>query len=304
VQVSIFPKAKPHPKGKEEKAKNSKFASSPYTPEVATFDTEEGLIDLITQYAWSPMVFETYRRESDFIKTDLIAFDIDDGMTIDEAEEVVESLGLAALCMPSTSHTDAHHKFRLIFPLSRSIHDIDEYKETYMKLAEFFPVDPQCKDACRFYFASTDEDGFWIEGDLYAPVKPKPKLSESFDRSRYTDTIEVGEEVEDVVRALYGEDRDKIPEQVDYFIREAHTGLPGMWHNASNSFIFTLALQDVPFERVAAVFEELAPEPLDAHDEYLLERSYTDGQAKREDEEKVDKREKRRQNRRSRRRRI
>lgn len=303
MQISIFPKAKAHPKSKEEKTRNSKYASSPYMPEVVNFSNEEELIDLITEYAWSPMVFETYRRESDFMKTDLIAFDIDDGMTIDEAEEVVESLELAALCMPSTSHSDEHHKFRLIFPLSRSIHDIDEYKETYMKLAEFFPVDPQCKDACRFYYGSTMDDGFWKNGELYVPIKPKKKLSETFDRAKYAESIEVGEEVEDVVRALYEEDKEKIPEQIDFFIRNAHTGLPGSWHNSANSFIFTLGLQDVPFERVAAVFEELAPEPLDAHDEYLLERSYADGQAKREDGEKVDRREKRRNNRRSLRRR-
>lgn len=303
MQLSVFPRAKAHPKSKEEKVKNSKYASSPYKPETVLFDNEDELINIITKMAWSPMVFETYRRESDFIKTDLIAFDIDEGMTIDEAYNVVEELGLAALCMPSTSHTDEHHKFRLIFPLSRSINNIDEYKETYLKLAEYFPVDPQCKDACRFYFGSTDIDGFWIDGELFTPIKPKPKLSETFDRSSYTESIEVGEDVEDVVRVLYEEDKEKIPEQVDFFIRNAHTGLQGHWHNAANSFIFTLGLQNVPFERVAAVFEELAPEPLDAHDEYLLERSYKDGQSKREDEEKIDKRTERRQNRRERRRR-
>ena len=77
MQISIFPKAKSHPKNKEEKTRNSKYASSPYMPEVVDFSNEEELIDLITEYAWSPMVFETYRRESDFMKTDLIAFDID-----------------------------------------------------------------------------------------------------------------------------------------------------------------------------------------------------------------------------------
>lgn len=284
IKLSIFPKAKAHPKSKEEKAKNARFVSSPYSPKTVSFNSENELIELITKYAWSPLVFENYRRESDFIKTDLIAFDIDEGMTIDEAEDVVEKLELCALCMPSTSHSENHHKFRLIFPLSRAIHSIDEYKETYMKLAEHFPVDPQCKDLARFYYGSTMDDGFWIDGNLYTPVKPKPKLSETFDRLSYSDTIEVGEDVEDVVKALYGEVREKIPEQVDFFIREAHTGLPGIWHNSANSFIFTLALQDIPFENIAAVFEELAPESLDAHDEYLLERAYKDGQSKREEE--------------------
>lgn len=281
VQVSIFPKAKAHPKSKQEKVANSKYASSPFVPEVVSFNNEEELINIITKYAWSPMVFETYRRESDFIKTDMIAFDIDEDMTIDEAEKVVMSLGLSALCMPSTSHSEEHHKFRLIFPLSRSIQDIDEYKETYAKLAEYFPVDPQCKDACRFYFGSTDEDGFWIEGDLYTPVKPKPKLSESFDRANYADTVEVGEDIKEIVEFLYGKGKEKIPEQIDYFIKQAHTGLAGSWHNSANSFIFTLALQEVPFEKVASVFEKLAPEKLDKHDEYLLERAYKDGKQKR-----------------------
>lgn len=289
MQVSIFPKAKAHPKNKQEKVKNSKYASSPFTPEIVSFNNEEELMDIITKYAWSPMVFETYRRESDFIKTDVIAFDIDEDMTIDEAEKVVVSLGLAALCMPSTSHSEEHHKFRLIFPLSRSIHNIEEYKETYTKLAEYFPVDPQCKDACRFYFGSTDEDGFWIDGKLYAPVKPKPKLSESFDRTKYADSVEVGEDIKEIVEFLYSNEKEKIPEQIDYFIKEAHTGLPGHWHNSANSFIFTLALQNVEFEKIATVFEKLAPETLDAHDEYLLERAYKDGQSKREDENKEEK---------------
>jgi hypothetical protein len=302
MQISIFPKAKAHPRNKEEKVKNSKFASSPHKPSIAEFDNVDELIELITKNAWSPMVFETYRREADFLKTDLIAFDIDDGMTIEEAEEVVEKLELSALCMPSVSHTRDHHKFRLIFPLSKTIRDMDEYKETYMKLAEFFPVDPQCKDGCRFYYGSTDKDGFWLDGDFYAPVKPQEKISETFDRDKFTDSIEVGEEVEEVVKALYGKEKDKIPEQIDYFIKNAHTGLQGTWHTCANSFIFTLGLLDIPFERVSAVFESLAPEALDQHDEYLLERAYNDGQNKREEEVKIDRREKRRQNRGSRRR--
>lgn len=216
-------------------------------------------------------------------------------MTIDEAEAIIEDMEVACLCMPSTSHTEEHHRFRLIFPLSRSIRDKDEYKETMMKLGERFPYDSSClSDTARFYYGSTDDDGFWIEGDLYTPVKPKKALSESFDRSRYTDTIEVGEDIEDVVRALYGGNKDKIPEQVDFFIKEAHTGIKGGWYNAANSFLFTLGLQRIPFEKVAAVFEELAPDPLDSRDEYMLERSYNDGYEKSEELRKEDGRKNRR----------
>lgn len=285
MRLSIFPKAKSHPENKDEKNKNSKFASKPHEAVAVDFDNEEELIEIVCNNAWSAFVFEKYRREDNFISTDLIAFDIDEGQTIEEAESVVEELGLAALCLPSPSHTPEDHRFRLIFPLSRTIKDIDQFKATYAKLAEFFAVDPQCKDACRFYYGSTMKDGFWIDGELFEPVRPVYEPETVFGMNKYRDTIEVLEDVRDVVRALYGDEKSKIPQQVDFFIREAHTGLPGLWHNSANSFIFTLALQGVPFEKVAAVFESLAPDSLDVHDEYLLERAYKDGQKKRTEED-------------------
>lgn len=301
MRLSIFPKCKALPSSKEEKQKYARFTSRPHLPEIVEIRNENDLIDIVTKYSWSPFVFEDFRRQDGFISTDFAVFDIDDGMRIEDAESIIDELSVACLCMPSTSHTPEHHRFRLVFPLSKSIQNKDEYKETMMKLGEYFQYDPSClTDTARFYYGSTDDDGFWIEGDLYTPVRPKPKLSESFDKSSYTDTIEVGEDVVDVVRALYGEDREKIPEQVDFFIREAHTGLSGNWHNASNSFIFTLGLQGVSFERVAAVYQELAPEPLDNHDEYLLERAYNDANLKRKELERDDKKEKRRSRRRNR----
>lgn len=301
MKLSIFPKCKALPSSKEEKQKYARFTSRPHLPEIVEIRNENDLIDIVTKYSWSPFVFEDFRRQDGFISTDFAVFDIDDGMRIEDAESIIDELSVACLCMPSTSHTPEHHRFRLVFPLSKSIQNKDEYKETMMKLGEYFQYDPSClTDTARFYYGSTDDDGFWIEGDLYTPVRPKPKLSESFDKSSYTDTIEVGEDVVDVVRALYGEDKEKIPEQVDFFIREAHTGLLGNWHNASNSFIFTLGLQGVSFERVAAVYEELAPEPLDNHDEYLLERAYNDANLKRKELERDDKKEKRRSRRRNR----
>lgn len=285
MKLSIFPKAESHPRSKKQKMENSKLVSFPNEAVSMSFESEDDLIDIVTKNAWSPFVFEKYRRLADFISTDLIAFDIDEGMTIDEAEKVVEKLKLCALCLPSPSHTEDNHRFRLIFPLSKAIRDIDIFKETYAKLAEHFPVDPQCKDACRFYFGSTMDDGFWMEGELYQPIIPKPALNNrTFDINKYKETALVLEDTKDVVKTLYGEDKEKIPEQIDFFIRNAHTGLSGLWHNSANSFIFTLALQGVDFETVAAVFESLAPEPLDEHDDYLLNVAYKDGAEKRKEE--------------------
>jgi hypothetical protein len=284
IKLSIFPKAASHPRSKKDKMKNSKLVSFPNEAVSVNFKSENDLIDIVTKNAWSPFIFEKYRRLSDFISTDLIAFDIDEGMTIDEAEKVVERLNLSALCLPSPSHTEENHRFRLIFPLSKSIRDIDIFKETYAQLAENFPVDPQCKDACRFYFGSTIDDGFWIEGELYQPIIPKSELNNrTFDINKYKETALVLEDTKDIVNALYGQDKEKIPEQIDFFIRNAHTGLNGLWWTSSNSFLFTLGLQKIPFEKVSAVYESLAPEELDDNDLYLLENSYKDGYNKSEE---------------------
>jgi hypothetical protein len=284
LKLTIFKDGDPHPKSKEEKMFNSKFASFPFEAIFVKVKNEDELVDLICNNIWSPFTFEKYRRQDDFISTDIIAFDIDDGMSIEEAEEMVEKLELTALCLPSTSHTPENHRFRLIFPLSITIFDPEIFKATYAKLAENFTVDPQCKDYARFYFGSNMSDGFWIEGDLLSPelaVKPQDKAME---RCGVKDDVDVGEDLEELVEYLYGEKRAKIPEQVAFFLENAHTGLSGLWHTKMNSFVFTLGLTDVNFDAIVNVVNKIAPNDLDDHDDYLLDRAYRDGQRKRNDD--------------------
>lgn len=284
LKFSTFPNANPFPKSKEEKIQISRFeVSYPNEAVPVTATNEDSLMEIICSNCWSPFRFEKYRRMADFQSTDIIAFDIDEDMTIDEAEKVVESLGLAALCLPSPSHREDNHRFRLLFPLSRTIYDMQEFYSTYAKLAENFPVDPQCKDSCRFYFGSNMQDGFWVEGKLLDPIAPEKPENDSGLDFEHGDIVEVGEELEELVEALYGEKRDKIPEQVAFFLENAYTGLSGLWHTSFNKFVFTLSLQNVAFDVILAVAEKIAPNPLDKHDNYLIRRAYRDGQMKRDD---------------------
>lgn len=283
--LSIFPQCKPLPT-KEEKAKQAWFTSKPHYPAVLEFSTEDDLIDIITANAWSPSVFHGFRAQSNFIQTDLMVLDIDDGMRIEEAEQMIENMGLAALCMPSTSHSEELHKFRLIFPLSRTIREKEVFKATMEYLANIFPADPACVgDTARFYFGCRMDDGFWSDGSLLEPVIPIEKPSEG-DITIHGggDTIEVGESLEELVEALYGEKRTKVPEQIHYFLENAHNGLAGEWHTCANKFLFTAALQGCEYERVAEVFATVAPEPLDSHDTYLLDIATKDGYTKRDEE--------------------
>ena len=91
MKLSIFPKCKALP-SKEEKGSEARFTSKPYFPEVVEFTTDEDLIEIICNNAWSPSIFQEFRRQDGFLSTDLIVLDIDDKMTIPEAEKVAQDI--------------------------------------------------------------------------------------------------------------------------------------------------------------------------------------------------------------------
>ena len=283
MKISIFPDAVALPKNKNEKKLASKYTSNPYMPEIVSVDNEEELINIITTYAWSPSIFSGYRSQKEFISSDFMVLDIDSGMTIEQSEMVVKELGICTLCIPSTSHTELLHRFRLIFPLSETITDKVAFIDTMRYLTNYFPADPSCiVDTARFFFAGKLVDGYWFEGKLLEPIKINvPKVNKR-TMIRSCPEVEVSTDIKDIVQFIYGDERKTVPEQVAYFINNAKSGLEGEWHNSANRFIFTLALQGVPYEKVETAFESLAPDKLDDHDLYLLERAYNDGLDKKE----------------------
>jgi len=282
--LSVFPKAKPHPADKKEKSSEARFVSKPYKPEIRYFETEADLIKLVCENTWSPFIFKEFRREDDFVYTDMIAFDIDDGQTIEEAEKAVHKLDISCLCLPSTSHSDELHKFRLIFPLSMSIKSPAVYRTTYAKLAEHFNVDPACKDLARFYYGSKLLDGFWYEADLLVPSIAEKPRSAAVQRFEHKHNVAVGETIEELVEALYGEPRDKIPDNIAYFLEHAKSGLAGEMYVRANSFIFTCGLMNCEQDRVNAVFYELYPYGVDTKVEYMVDKIWNEGYTAREEE--------------------
>lgn len=216
--------------------------------------------------------------------------DIDSGMTIQEAEAIISEANFTCLCMPSMSHTEEHHRFRLIFPLVKTIRDVEEYVATMEDLYEAFPqADRSCiTDEARLYFPSNDVDGFWIEGDLLTPVKPSKKpVKGSRKHSDFSQRVTVGEDIEELVNELYGDSRDTIPEVVEFFINHANTGLEGEWITSLNAFVFVLALQNIEYDVILDLVEYLAPSELDNRDLDTIDRAYKDGEKAREEGENI-----------------
>lgn len=275
MKLSIFPAAKAHPTSKEEKRVESFKVSSPYLPETVEFTNDEELFQFVSTRAWSPFTFSGSRHADNFISCDLLTYDIDSGLTLDEAKAIVEAKGLACLCLPSPSHKEEAHRFRIILPLAYSITCPQIYEATWKAGAEIFPsCDKQTCDIARFYFGSTTDDGFWNEGTLFVPVKTEQKKMEQSPHKQIM--LTVGADVEEILLQIYGEKRTVVSEAVDFFVRNAHTGLPGEWTNSLNAFCFSLALSEVPDDVILTVCEQLAPEALTKIDLYQIKRAISD----------------------------
>lgn len=280
MKLSIYPKVNFLPKNKDDKILQSKLTSSPNFPEVVEISTDEDLINTVTSFGWSPCIFSGYRNNNNFVSCDFMSLDVDSGLTIEEAESRVQNLGLASLCLPSPSFTPEFHKFRLIFPLAKTILNTEDFDATWDWLQQQFPeLDAQCSDYARWYAPSKMEAGFWQDGEFLVPKKAIKNISDKLFNELQ---VEVPEDLKDVVKLLYGKDRDVIPEAVEFFLTNAHTGLSGLWINSLNSCVFSLALSGVDATIIYEVVEKLAPEPLDNKDEYQIKKAIKDGTKARE----------------------
>jgi hypothetical protein len=280
MKLSIYPSTNFPVKNKQDKIRQGILASSPNLPKIVTADTEEELIEFVTTCAWSPSIFSGTRLDANFISTDFMTLDIDSGLTIPEVEKRVQKLGLACLCLPSPSFTPENHKFRLVFPLAKTIFSPEDFEATWDYLYKLFPeIDAQCSDTARYFCASNMTDGFWQDGDFLVPIKGTPEEPVKYNMSETQ--VLVPEEHSELVKFIYGKARDKIPEPVEFFISNAHTGLPGLWINSLNSFCFSLALSGVDDIIIEEVVEKLAPEALDAKDQYQIKRAIRDGKRER-----------------------
>ena len=283
MKLSIFPKANYLPKSKEDKIALSKKVSNPNLPEIVEINTEEDLINIVTSTGWSPSIFSGFRHNDNFVSTDFMSLDIDSGLTIGEAEKRVQKLALACLCLPSPSHTPEAHRFRLIIPLAKTIYNAEDFEATWNWLHEQFPeLDKQCSDLARWYAPSRIDDGFWQDGDFLVPIKGAPEEPVKYNLATVSQNlVKVPENIKEIVKLLYGKERDVCPEAVSFFLENAHTELPGLWISSLNAAAFSLSLSGVDDNLIWQVLEEVAPNPLDKSDKYQITRAIRDGKAKR-----------------------
>lgn len=94
-------------------------------------------------------------RQESWISQQMFMLDIDNNMTIDQAIEKCNQIDLIPNFMYSTfSHTDDHHKFRLVFVLDKEITDYTTAQKVQLYLMKSIgEVDVSTCNINRFYYA-------------------------------------------------------------------------------------------------------------------------------------------------------
>lgn len=113
--------------------------------------------------AWAPGIFaDGHRVKLNFIKSNIVALDIDDGLTLQQG---VDRWSTKALCIyTSPSHRKDKKgvicdRYRVVFVLPECVASIGEYEAIIAGMMQKVPeADKACKDASRFFYGQTPGD--------------------------------------------------------------------------------------------------------------------------------------------------
>jgi len=148
-----------------------RYAKNAQIGEVVKVSSLQELEKIIIKDAYSPFIYtNNLRKSANFIRTNLMVFDFDGGVTLEDVSDILLEKNLDHSLTLTKSHRikklsgttlrNPEDRFRLIIPLSKPIKNETEYRKVWTYLYSLFPqADSQCKDLGRFYFASVN--GTW-----------------------------------------------------------------------------------------------------------------------------------------------
>jgi hypothetical protein len=146
---------------------------------------EELSKEIVKGKTFTPACFKTINREQKrsndyWASQQVFALDFDQGLTIDEALKDKFFQTNAAFLYTTFSHTEEHHKFRIVFVLDEEVKIYKDFESVMNKLLELYPyADNACKDGSRLFFGGKKAIPFNYENRLI--------LDEIIDRSPLQD---------------------------------------------------------------------------------------------------------------------
>ncbi|VVE38096.1 plasmid replication protein, CyRepA1 family [Pandoraea anhela] len=129
--------------------------------------TREDLAKVISMgVAFSAQYKDGQRSQANFERTGFIAVDVDHGMSWNDAIEHPYVKAHAALAYTTASHTDDHHRFRIVFQLSEPIVDAQRYRQVMVGLVGKFLADTACAEPARVFYGSRGCESVVFDGIL------------------------------------------------------------------------------------------------------------------------------------------
>jgi len=111
------------------------------------------------------------RKESNFLSSAGFIVDIDNGLSIHDAETRLKKHKLNYIIAPSKSHTPEKHRYHIILFFNQTVRSINTYKKIAKHFtSELFPEsDPNVTDGARYIYGSPDSVSIssWFEGDYF-----------------------------------------------------------------------------------------------------------------------------------------
>lgn len=137
--------------------------------------TEQELCEFIKTHTWSPAAFKSEKRNTEnFLSTELIVLDVDEGATLEQAREIFKPY--KHIIATTRNHQKEKNgvicdRYRVILFLAAPITDIRQFAATWNNVAEKFPfIDKQAKDPARLFYSSKELVSI-NDGELIQPVE-------------------------------------------------------------------------------------------------------------------------------------
>jgi hypothetical protein len=105
-------------------------------------------------YAIAPFLMKGRKSQGNWLGAELCCVDVDGTMTLQEALKM-ELTQHCLFLYTSPSHTEAEHRFRLVFALPHFERNIETYRTTLQKLIAAYCADESCSDPSKFYFGNS-----------------------------------------------------------------------------------------------------------------------------------------------------
>lgn len=190
MNITIFPGADLSKFGKDKASERTK------TGELVSINTKDDFFSLITENSWSPSIFiDNIRSNSNFIRADLMVFDIDEKLSLRETIERIKLSGFTCIIGISTNHQKEKSgviadRYRVILPLQNPILSQEDFSATWFSIAGdekgfLFGADKKCKDPARFYFPCLKAS--FIEG--YRKLEPFKFIKEEEKSTNNDETV-------------------------------------------------------------------------------------------------------------------